>query len=102
MGSRVELHNELKAVLGSSNVYFQPPSNVSLKFPCIIYSLSAVDTDHADDQVYTLNRRYTVQHIFKDVNNDLIDDLLGRFSYISYDRRFVNDNLYHDNYSIFY
>ena len=38
MDRRLQLHEELCSVLGSRNVYFQPPETIKLTYPCIIYS----------------------------------------------------------------
>ena len=34
---RLELDADLRALLGSTNVYFQPPETKKLKYPCFIY-----------------------------------------------------------------
>jgi len=33
MGTRLELQNLLENILGSRNVYFQPPENLKLNYP---------------------------------------------------------------------
>lgn len=100
MGSRINLHKELVELV--PNVYFQPPSSVQLKYPCIVYKLEAPDVKHADDKAHVGYKQYSITHIFKDADGDLIKAILGRFSYSSYDRRYVSDNLYHDTYRLFY
>ena len=39
MSKRIDLGNKLKEILGSSNVYFQPPDNLKMVYPCIRYRL---------------------------------------------------------------
>ena len=39
MSKRVDLGNKLKEILGSNNVYFQPPDNLKMVYPCIRYRL---------------------------------------------------------------
>lgn len=102
MGNRLELHTKLCTLLGNSNVYFQPPENLKLQYPCIVYELDTVNVDYADDNVFISNRRYDVTHIFKNVNDELIDDMIRHFTYCSHERRFIEENLYHDLYSIYY
>lgn len=99
---RHQLHNELKLVLGSNNVYFQPPENVQLRYPCIVYDRSSINDVSADNQMYTRRVRYTVTLIGEDPDSDKIDDILAHFPYCSYDRFFVSDNLTHDVFTIIY
>ena len=37
MKTRYELHEFLCEILGSRNVYFQPPESVKMKYPAIVY-----------------------------------------------------------------
>lgn len=102
MASRIELHEKLCALLGSRNVYFQPPENLKLKYPCIVYELSDMPITRADDKIYTIRKRYFVTIIFYDPDSTMAEEMLNTFQYCSYDRRFVNDNLYHDAMTIYY
>ena len=52
MNSRLKLHNILVEILGSGNVYFQPPESITLKYPCIIYGRVGIDAVHADNKLY--------------------------------------------------
>ena len=37
-------------ILGSPNAYFQPPANVQMKYPAIVYVLKGIDTIRADNE----------------------------------------------------
>ena len=102
MGRRQNLHDELASLLGSDHVYYQPPQNFQMKYPCIIYSLSPGDTLHADNSLYRYVDRYTVTHISRKPDDNLAKNLLSVFEKSRYVRRFVSDNLYHDIYEIYY
>ena len=52
MKTRVDLQQKLEDFLGSRNVYFQPPENIRLKFPCIIYSYIVPKTEYANNLIY--------------------------------------------------
>lgn len=52
MGSRLELQSELEKILGSRNVYFQPPASVKIKYPAIVYSRKSIDNNFANNTVY--------------------------------------------------
>ena len=97
---RIQLHTKLERLLGSRNVYFQPPTGTKIQYPCIVYNLATAYDMHADDQIYGRMYRYTLNYITKDPDDprrDLIDDL----PYCAFDRVVVNDNLYHFYYTIY-
>ena len=89
MGSRLELQNELEKLLGSKNVYFQPPASISMKYPAIRYSLSDVENWHA------------VILIDRDPDNEYVDKL-SQFRYCSFDRYYPADNLNHYVFTLYY
>lgn len=97
---RIQLHHKLEQLLGSRNVYFQPPTGTKLQYPCIVYNLATANDVHADDKIYRRLYRYSLIYITKDPDDpkrDLIDDL----PYCAFDRSVVNDNLYHFYYTIY-
>lgn len=102
MGSRLDLQIELEEILGSREVYFQPPESRKLTYDCIIYSRSNIDTRNADNLHYTNNKRYEVTMIYRNPDSDLTDRILNHFQYSSFERHFTNDNLNHDVVSIYY
>ncbi len=98
---RPELHKKLCDLLGSRNVYYQPPTGVRLEYPCIIYNLDATNDVHADNHIYRRLYRYSLTYITKnpeDPLRDKIDDL----QYCRFNRFFVSDNLNHYNYTIYF
>lgn len=102
MDSRIELQTNLEAVLGSRNVYFQPPESLKMSYPAIVYELADIVIDKANDKSYIRNHRYTLTLIHKDPDNDLKDDLLDEFRHISFDRAYASDGLYHYVYDLYY
>jgi hypothetical protein len=102
MKSRVDLHDRLVSILGSNQVYFQPPSNVQMKYPAIVYELSGDYSAKADNRRYTVYDKYTITHIFKSLNNEKKNEILDAFKYVEYDRRLIADGLYQDIYTIYW
>ena len=102
MGRRLKLHEELCDILESNNVYFQPPENVKLVYPCIIYSRSDIDTEYANNKVYRYTRAYELMVIGDDPDETISDGLLNHFSMIRHGRHFVSDNLNHDTFILYY
>ena len=101
MGDRLELHTLLTSILGSDNVYFQPPESISLKYPCIIYKRDYIKTDFADNFPYTLGKRYLVTVIDKNPDS-VIPDRIAELPKSSFDRHFTSDNLNHDIFNLYF
>ena len=99
MGSRLSLQNTLESILGSRNVYFQPPSNMT--YPAIVYSKTEISTKHADDGVYNKKNGYTVTLIDKNPDNVIVDKLLD-IANCKFDRSFIYDNLNHYVFILYY
>lgn len=99
--SRIELQALLEEILGSRNVYFQPPENIKLKYPCIIYSFAKFHTKKADNRDYLRGRRYEITLIHTNPDNEVVDKLQD-LQYCDLDRPFVSDNLYHYTFTLFY
>ena len=101
MSKRQDLQNILVALLGSSNVYFQPPESIKLIYPCIIYRRDSARTIFADDSPYKNTKRYQITVI--DGNPDSgIPDKVAKLPLCSYDRSFSADNLNHDVFNLFF
>lgn len=98
---RLSLHDKLIGVLGSGNVYFQPPISIRLKYPCIIYKRDAEDPFYANDGKYYGMKRYMITVV--DANPDsLIPDKVSKMHYCSFLNHLTVDGLNHDVYSLFY
>ena len=102
MASRLELHTELVDLLGSDNVYFQPPESKKIKYDCIIYHRDNFHIRHANDDKYMLVDRYEVECIYRDPDIDLPKDILKHFKYCNFNRHFISDNLNHDTFNLYY
>lgn len=98
---RVELHQILTDILGSANVYFQPPESLKLKYPCIVYERRGVFKDHADNLGYRMLKNYQLTYMDEDPDSDIPDKLL-QLPKCSFDRHFASDNLNHDTFTIYF
>lgn len=99
--NRLELHEILVGILGSRNVYFQPPESFKLKYPCIVYERDDMPVRYADDKVYNLFKKYTVTVIDQDPDS-IIPDKILKLPYCRFNRHFVIDNLNHDAFIIYF
>lgn len=77
MAPRVDLQRKLERLLGSTNVYFQPPDDTKLKYPCIIYNLDGAESDHADNQDYRVKKFYQVTYIDRSPLSSVVDNLIA-------------------------
>lgn len=102
MASRLELHEELCEVLGTRNVYFQPPESVKMKYDAIRYGLSGKDLKRANNKIYRSVNRYEGVVISRDPDTTIPDKLLARFEMCTMERPYVADNLNHYPFTIYY
>lgn len=99
--TRDELHEILCNILGSRNVYFQPPESLKLKYPCIVYERSYIRMIRADNGIHKASNEYTVTIIDEDPDSEVPAKMLT-LSYCRFDRHFVSDNLNHDVFRLYY
>jgi hypothetical protein len=99
MGQRLDLHQILLAMV--SNVYFQPPTNVRLQYPCIVYHRDFADTKFADDEPYNHTKRYQITVIDQDPDSE-IPDKVAALPMSLFNRFFTADDLNHDVYNVYF
>jgi len=99
MAPRLELQTLLETIV--DHVYFQPPPNVQLVYPCIVYSRDSADTKFADDIPYSHTRRYSVMVIDKDPDSE-IPLKVAALPRSVFNRFFAADGLNHDVYSVYF
>ena len=101
MRNRIQLQRLLEKILGTRNVYFQPPESLKLKYPCIVYSKSNEDVRFADDTKYLKKDVYDITIIDRNPDSE-IPDAISELKYCSFDRYFVSDNLNHYSYRLYF
>lgn len=101
MASRIELQGKLEELLGSSNVYYQPPASVKMEYPAIRYFRKDVDKKSADNTAYALTNCYEIIVIDRKPDNKVIEKILA-LPMCSYDRSYKADNLNHDVLTLYY
>ncbi|MNG15798.1 hypothetical protein D3C84_996490 [compost metagenome] len=101
MGQRLELQTLLEGVLGTENVYFQPPSNMQIKYPCIVYARDNAKSEFADNSPYRYTKRYQVTVISRDPDT-LVPDDVAQLPLSNLNRIFTADNLHHYVYNLYF
>lgn len=99
MAPRLELQQILETF--TDNVYFQPPENVKLEYPCIIYERGYADTQFADDIPYSHVIRYMIVVIDRDPDSEIPGKIAG-MPMSSFNRFYTADNLNHDVFNVFF
>ena len=99
---RLEFDAELRALLETQNTYYEPPANVRISYPCVVYSRSSIEHRKADDRRYQSRIRYMVTVISTNPDNEWPQLLLEHFPYARYDRHYNADGLSHDVVTIYY
>lgn len=99
MAPRLDLHSILEGI--TPNVYFQPPPNVNLQYPCIVYQRDYAVTEFADNAPYRHTQRYMVTVIDRDPDS-VIPDEVAKLPMSTFNRFFAIENLNHDVYVVFF
>lgn len=101
METRLELHEKLCDILGSRNVYFQPPESIKMKYPAIVYKRDNIRNYKANNGVYRQKTVYQVTVIDKDPDSEVVYKL-SVMPYCQFNRHYTADNLNHDIFQIYY
>lgn len=97
---RIEL-NQLLDTLGAAEVYFQPPSNLTMVYPCIRYEIDNVDTKYADNLPHIHNTRYTITVIDRNPDSE-IPKKIAQLPTSSFNRFYTAANLNHFVYNLYF
>lgn len=99
--TRTELQEVLEGILGSSNVYFQPPASLKLVYPCIVYSRNTYDSVFANNDSYLRRTRYSIVLIDKNPDSQFAEPIAD-IPYCKHTRNYIADNLNHDVYDLYW
>lgn len=102
MVSRLNLQAEFEEILGSRNVYFQPPSSLKMKYPCIRYSKAGKDVRYANNKAYVNVDRYEGVVIDYDPDSEIPNNLIEHFKMCSIGSGYTADNLNHIPFTLYY
>ena len=99
MAPRPDLQVILEEI--TPNVYFQPPTNVRLEYPCIIYQRDSGDTKFADDKPYTHTVRYMIVVIDQDPDSPILPKVAA-LPMCVFNRFYPAGNLNHNVFNMFF
>lgn len=99
MGQRSELQTLLETFC--DHVYFQPPVNVKVEYPCIIYKRDFAATKFADNNPYGNIIRYLITVIARDPDSD-IPAKVAALPRSIFNRFYTADTLNHDVFHVYF
>lgn len=99
--SRLSLQSKLSEVAGVAKVYYQPDKSLSLVYPCIIYRKTGRFANFSNNGVYTKYYEYQITVIDRNPDS-AIPEIVEDFRYCSMGRAFNQNNLYHNNFTLYY
>ena len=97
---RLELQDIFCDILGSSNVHYQPPNNIKMNYPAIVYKLADIKPNYANDGVYLSHTRYMATFIAKEPDNDVVYKIVN-LPTARFIRMYTEENLYHYVYELY-
>lgn len=98
---RLALQQLLESLLGSEQVYFQPPTNIQMQYPCIIYKRDTAITQFADNDPYRHTKRYQVTVVDRNPDSE-IPDKVAMLPMCLFDRFYTAGNLNHDVFDLYF
>ena len=101
MANRLGLQQELEELLGSRQVYFQPPESIRMQYPAIVYDLDIITSNYANDGTYQMYDRYSIMLITRNPDDETIHKL-GHLPKTRFERQFIADNLHHYVYKCYH
>lgn len=101
MRDRISLDNILRNCLDSNSVYYNPPENIKMHYPCIVYDRDDSYTSRADDILYHKMKRYRITVIDRDPDSE-IPDIIEELPYCNFNRSYKADGLCHFVFTLYY
>lgn len=95
-----DLLHLLQQVVQHNRVYFQPPENLKIVYPAVVFHLSKIEIDRASDVSYKGAKEYSVTLITKDPEPDVIDEIL-KIPYSSLDTTYISDGMNHFVFTVY-
>lgn len=95
-----DLLHLLRQAVQHNQVYFQPPENLKIEYPAVVFHLSKIEIDHASDTPYKGAKEYSVTLITKDPEPDVIDEIL-KIPYSSLDTTYISDGMNHFVFTVY-
>lgn len=87
---------------GVDNVYFEPPQNIKMFYPCVVFKRGVMSSRHAGNKTYKIDDAWDLTYIRFDPDDEIPHQMLEWFQMIRHTRTFVADGLHHDQFKLYY
>lgn len=99
---QADLQALLQEIVGEeTKVYFQPPTDITMEYPCLVYERDAAETRFASNVPYLFTWRYQIKWIDRDPLNPVLHKIAA-LPMCKYDRFYTAEGLNHDVFNIFF
>jgi hypothetical protein len=99
---RTELQEVFEGLFDSDpHVYFQPPTNIQMQYPCIIYRRDNSRNEYAGNKRYLHTKRYQVTVVDRNPDTEL-PDKVEELPLCSIDRTYSTEGLNHYVFTLFF
>lgn len=99
MSNQTRFQSLLEELLGSDEVHFQPPANLTMEYPAITYEVDDIPPQYADNGIFLRTTTYTVTGIDYDPDSPVFQKLAD-FPRSRFDTRFSTEQLNHSVFTI--
>lgn len=82
------------------HVYYQPPANITMVYPAIVYEYDRASDTNANNQAYSMHDGYRVTVLDRDPDSD-IPNLVRRLPMASLVTKNVKDGLHHTIFTVY-
>ncbi len=101
MDRRLELHDILSHITDVKKAYFQPPKTEKLEYPCVVYRIRSIETNHANDLPYINKDCYQITIIDRNPDSKIRQWFMSQ-PLCRFDRHYTADNLNHWVFVLYY
>jgi len=83
------------------NVYFQPPDDVRMEYPAIVYERARANTTFANNKPYTVTKQYQLTLITPEPDDPAFNAIAALSSCV-HERNFAANGLNHDVFNLYF
>lgn len=100
MDNRIKLHRELEQF--QLPLYFSPPADKVMTYPCIVYSKIIPSIIFANDNIYKNTQEYQLTVVERDPDSNKADLINDHFRYSTITNKIIFDKLYQTTIKLYY
>lgn len=97
-----ELINRFYAIPNVKRVYYEPPDNVRMEYPCVRINRKSMNQRYANNKVYMFTPAYDIYYITKESDDPMTEKFMREFEMIRHNRTYHKDNLRYEVYTLYF